>query len=694
MVVELITRFPELLLVKDMLPHRGWYPIHTACAFGASDKVVAVILVGIVRLCFDSPNFLSNVSFLDSFGFSPLFMAAECGNFSHVSLLLHPTLSSTLLHFAPSLLYSAGALVPTKCSILHGAVLANDPRIIRAILNAIPKSKKFLYVPCKLVAQEVMGLLGYYLNSYSPIPVKLCENNNGEFELVSLDDICTDMHTPFDQMILSPLAIAAAVGSSESVGTLLDAGMKDTNNLALRLALFMKHSEITISLLFSQKTDGTIFKATDQSLLDFPVSPYISENLLHCTKIDLERNHLTEIPLSLFQIPVLKHLNLSNNKLTTLPVGDQEVSTSYKPAKWKCRSLESLILNSNDIHSLPEAVWTIPSLEYLDASHNKLKEISPIKFCSHKLSKIDLSYNNLVKIPPFLLTAEEVNLSFNELRSLPIELWYSESIKVLNVSSNCIADFCFAAQDADSMLVSFTTACTKVIDVLKNVPSVGQIGTVSSLSRLELARNKLHTFPKDLACFATHLQHLDISYNQISAIEISLLPPYLTTLIASNCCIALFGSIMSSEELEIYQIRCTSLGIGNKCPHRTHTSLQHLSNLNLSNNKLLNMNFAAADGATSLYPELNVLNLSANELYDTFSPSVKLQSNLFSLDLSGNVQLESIPMELSLLSGSLFYLKLDNLPNLRDPPKHYHDLAVNDLLSYMRSRMERYIYLL
>ena len=687
-VVELITRYPELLLVKDKLPHRGWYPIHSACAFGASDKTVAVILVGIVRLCFDSPNFPSDISFLDPFGFSPLYMAVESDNFSHISLFLHPTLCSAILHFAPSLLYSTSTLVPTKYSILHGAVLADSPRIIRAIMDKIPQSKMFLYVPCKLVARQVMGLLGYYLNSYSPIPVKLCENSNGELELVSLDDI-TDMHTPFDQMVLSPLAIAAAVGSSESVRTLLEAGMKDTNNLALRLALFMKHSEITINLLFSQKTDGTIFKACDRSLLDFPVSPYITEHLFQCTEIDLQMNHLTEIPLSLFQIPVLKDLNLSNNNLTTLPVGKKEVSSSYKPAEWewKCRSLENLILNSNDIHSLPEAVWTIPSLECLGASHNKLKVISQTKLYCHKLSKIDLSYNNLEEVPPFLFTAEEVNLSYNELRSLPIELWYSESIKVLNVSSNCIADICFAVQHAESMLVSFTTACTKVINVMKKVPSVGQIGTVSSLSRLKLARNKLHAFPKDLACFATHLQHLDISYNQISAIEISMLPPYLTTLIANNCCIAQFGSIMSNEELVI---SCTSLGIGNKCPHRAHIFLQHLSNLNLSNNKLLNMNFAAADGTTSLYPELNVLNLSANELYGTFSPSVKLQSNLFSLDLSGNVQLESIPMELSVLYGSLFYLKLDNLPNLRDPPKQYHDLAVNNLLSYMRSRMERY----
>ena len=690
-VMELVTKFPELLLMKDKIPHRGWYPIHTACAFGVSDKIVAIILVGILRLCVGSPNFPDDLSFLDSFGLSPLCMAARCGNLSHVSLFLHPTLISTLLHFTPSVLYGTGTLVPTKYSILHAAVMGNNPKILHAIMDAIPKSKMFLYIPCKLLSTHVMSLLGYYLTSYSQIPMKLCENGSGELELVSLDAV-TVMHTPFDQMVLSPLAVAAALGNTESVGALLDAGMRDTNNLALRFALLMKHSEIIIDLLFYQKTDETIFKAGDKSLLSFPVSPHISKQLLQCTEIDLQRNYLTEIPLSLFQIPMLKHLNVCNNNLTTLPFEEKETSSSYKPAQWgwNCKCLQSLDVSSNAIYSLPDAVWALPNLEHFDASHNRLTEIGPTVYHNNKLSKIDISYNNLKEVAPFLFLSEEVNLSFNELTSLPTELWTSESIKVLNVSANFIEDICFSAHYTESMTVSFTTACTKVIDVMKKVPSVDQIGTISSLSRLELAHNKLRAFPKDLACFATHLQHLDISFNQISAVDISMLPPYLKTLVAKNCCIAQFGGIMNSQEKELYQLRCISLGIGSKCPHRSHTSLQHLSKLDLSNNKLLNMQFAAADGATS-YPELDILNLSANELYGTLSPSVKLLSNLFHLDLSDNAQLESIPMQLSSLYGTLFYLKLKNLPNLRDPPKEYHDLPVNNLLSYMKLRMEKYV---
>jgi len=686
-VEELIAKFPELLLIKDKIPHRGWYPIHTACAYNASDKIVAVILVGIVKISFDSPNLLNNLSFLDAFGYSPLFIAAECANFPHVSLLLHPSLISTLLHYAPSLLYSDGGLTPTKCSVIHAAIFGGNLKIINTIMSKIPKAKMSLGIPCKLTAMYVLSSLGCYLTSYSQLPMKLCENSIGELDLVPSNAV-TLTHTPFTQMVLSPLALAAVLGRTEMVSVLLDDGMKDTNNLGLRLALLMKHSEIAINLLFHNKTDITAFKADGRNLLCFPVSPNLSKRLLQCSEIDLQRNSLTEIPLGLFQIPVLKYLNVSHNNLTALPVGEKEHSTSCKAAEWgwKCESLKYLHVNSNAIYTLPEAVWAIPKLECFDASYNSLKKIGQAKYRGTKLTKINISHNNITEVASFLFLSQIVNLSYNKLTSLPMELWNSKSIKTLNLSHNCIANISFSDYK-EPITVSFTTACTKVITVKKGI-GIEQIGTNSSLSRLELAHNRLCSFPQDLACFATHLQHLDISFNKISAIDISLLPPYLNTLVAKNCYIAAFGSIMSNEERECYYVRCVSLGIGNKCLHRRHSSLQHLTSLNLSNNKLSSMQFTV-NGTTSLYPELTILNLSANELLGEFSPQVKLQNNLFSLDLSDNPHLESIPMELSLLSGTLFSLKLANLPNLRDPPREYHDIPIHSLLSYMNLRMER-----
>ena len=687
-VETLITTFPQLLLMKDKIPYRGWYPIHTACAVNASYKIVAVILVGMIGKHFNSPNLFHNLSFLDSFGYSPLFIASECSNLPHVSVLLHPMLISTILHFVPTLLYNVSGCLCTKCSVMHAAVFGNNLKIITTMMERIPKAKMFLGIPCKMTSLYVSSLLGCYLTSYSHPPMKVCEKSSGELELVSVNAI-THAQKPFNHMSISPLALAAVLGRTEVVAAFLDAGMRDTKNLGLRLALFMKHSEIVINLLFHQRTDKTIFEANGRDLLHFPVSPNISEHLFQCTEINIQRNSLTEIPLGLFQIPVLNHLNASHNNLTTLPIGEKEFDLNFDAAEWgwKCKSLQILNVSYNAICTLPEAVWAIPNLEYFDASYNSIVLIGPAKYCCTKLVRINISHNSLVQVAPFLFSCEEVNLSFNKLRSLPVKLWSSKSIKALNVSNNLIAEICFP-DNSEQLGVSFTSACTKVINV-KKVLGVEQIGASTSLSKLQLADNKLFTFPKDLACFATHLQLLDISFNHISTIDISFLPPYLKTLKATNCHMSHFGSIMNSWEKEVYQIRCISLGIGIRCPHRRHECLQHLSNLKLSNNKLRDMQFVDNSSNNLLYPELTSLYLSANELHGDFSSLVKLQSHLFNLDLSDNPQLESIPMELSLLSDVLCCLKLDNLPRLRDPPKEYHNCHIRELLSYMKQRMEK-----
>ena len=159
-VVELITKFPELLLKKDKIPYRGWYPIHTACAYGAPNKIVAVILIGIVRLCSDSPDLLNNLSFLDSFGLSPLFIAAGCGNVPHVSLFLHPTLRNTLLHFVPSILHNNinDTSVPTKYSVIYAAMLGGNLKVLNDIMNKFLKTKDFLCMPCKLLSAHVLSV--------------------------------------------------------------------------------------------------------------------------------------------------------------------------------------------------------------------------------------------------------------------------------------------------------------------------------------------------------------------------------------------------------------------------------------------------------------------------------------------------------------------------------------------------------
>ena len=687
-VVELINKFPELLLMKDKLPYRGWYPIHTACAFGASDRILAELLIGTMKLCIDMPHELANISFTDMCGQSPFHIAVACGNMSHISLYLNPLLVEALLHFAPSLVAVHTSNVPTTCSVIHTAVLGGNSEIVHTVLGRFPQALIATAYPCKMSMGFMLEHFGLCLNSYSPLPV-ICEQSNGQLNVVPYNEV-SFQDKPFKQLPLSPLAIACALGRTKIATMLIEAGGIKTS-LPLRIAMFMKHDEIIVNLLFHESTR---LIADDKNLTHFPISSVTEKHVIRCTEIDLQKNTLTTLPLSFFQAPLLKHLNVSFNNLSNLPVKRQdEYSAELSKWGWICANLEILDIDHNAIHTLPEVIWAIPKLKWLNASHNCLINISSSKNCSPLLHSINVSHNQLTEVPLILCFSEEVNLSFNYLVSLPVDLWQSKTIKKLNVSNNFIVKLVFSDHSTNNFIssLSFTNIGTEICNH-DNHRSLEQLDSLSSLMKLNLSHNALRSFPIDLVCFATHLQHLDVSFNHFSSLYISMLPPYLIHLRAKKCGIMKFGITVNdtSSPEDTNRQYCLTSAVKTSCPHKVHRTLQYLTSLNLSGNKLTGMQFVCEKSMAPLYPELRSLDLSGNKLRGNFPANIQLQTYLGSLNLSDNPHLESIPMQLSLLSESLFELRLANLPKLRDPPyDYYHDMPTQNVLSYMKLRMQK-----
>ena len=105
------------------------------------------------------------------------------------------------------------------------------------------------------------------------------------------------------------------------------------------------------------------------------------------TKLELQFNHLEAIPASLLELPYLRELNLSHNKLTDLP----------SLPHWSS-SLTTLDLSHNNLSTLPGHPDAC-SLEVLNVSHNKL-DVVPQCICSFlTLCTLDLSYNSIAVIP-------------------------------------------------------------------------------------------------------------------------------------------------------------------------------------------------------------------------------------------------------------------------------------------------------
>ena len=675
--------------MKDKLPYRGWYPIHTACAFGASDKILAEILIGIMSLHVDIPHQFSNITFTDLYGQSPLHIAAASRNLSHVSLCLNSLLTETFLQFAPSLIAAHTSNIPTKCSVIHSAVIGGHNEIVNFLLERFPQALMAIANPCKMIIRHMLERLGHCLNNYSPPPV-ICELSNGELAVVSCDEV-SSLDKPFKHLSLTPLDVACALGRTEITKTLLQAGGIATS-LALQIAVFMKYYDIIAMLLFDESTR---FIADERNLVHFPISPVIEKHVIQCTEIDLQKNALTALPLCFFQAPLLKHLNVSHNSLSLLPVKEQNKNSSgLSQWGWNCASLEILEFHHNAIHSLPEVLWTIPKMKWLDASHNCLLKISSSIQYNAVLHSIDLSHNQLREVPSFLFSSEEVNLSFNQLYSLPVDLWQSKTIKKLNVSNNLITSLICSNHKAGIFIssLSFANIGTQICNRNSYI-NVEELDSISALTKLNLSHNKLESFPIDLVCYATYLQHLDVSFNQFgtSHIDISILPPYLEYFSAKECGLSKFGIDVddpnSQDNTKIHY--CFACATETSCLHKVHRALQHLITLNLSGNKLAKMQFVCGTSMTLLYPKLKSLDLSSNELCGDFSANVHLQRYLGCLNLSDNSHLESIPMQLSLLSETLFDLRLANLPKLRDPPYKYHDMPTQSILSYMKLRMQK-----
>ena len=689
-VLELVSRYPHLLFVKDKLSHRNWYPIHTACAYGASDSIVAVLLVGIVFMYINYKEHDSktkqfcDATFLDTFGRSPLYIAAKSGNLSHISLMTHPLLD-LLYQCVPSLLFLTDGVSPSRVSAVHVAIVQSNKKLLCELLHLFPEAKHVLAYPSIVELKEVLKKM----STDKDFQVTICKNIQGDLILAPFENH-TSVDKSFYEISMSPLALAAALGNESMVESLLQAGALD-DGLAVQFAHFTKHYNIMITILLQQKKLGSSeedFVADGMNLSSLPVSNFVLQYISQYTKIHIQNNKLTKLPIELFQLRMLKELDVSGNMITELP----------KENNWNCSSLKIFYVNHNCLQELPATLWKVPSLKSLFAHSNCIEKITDDDVTDVNIKVINVSCNKLTQVPTFFSSIKKVYISNNMLDSLPENIWLSETIVCLDATSNFIENICFPQKSIDKKqrTESFTSQTRKVSGPDSGVyPSeetsrtkslyTTNVKTASSLSTLKLGNNCLESFPTELICFATYLEELDLSNNKIESVDIRLVPPHIKCLNFRGCMMKNFGFLSDNEKFNgIYETFCYLHG--GICLHKKHTTWNFLTSLNLAENMLTNIDFVEESDETLLYPNLQALNLSANKLSGEFAPNIEMLTRLQSLMLCDNIHLTSLSMKLCQLSESLFSLKLSNLPNLRDPPREYHSGPLKKMFSYMKSR--------
>uniref|UniRef100_T1K991 non-specific serine/threonine protein kinase n=1 Tax=Tetranychus urticae TaxID=32264 RepID=T1K991_TETUR len=431
------------------------------------------------------------------------------------------------------------------------------------------------------------------------------------------------------------------------------------------------------------------------------------------TRLDLSNNNLTSVPFCVFQLPSLRILNLSHNRLTTLPeIEEEKLNTPTS-------SSQELYLQNNRIDLLPHCVFELPSLHLLDLSNNKLTSLPNRLWSAPKLRDLNLSYNLLRELPLKLPSSvssssvESPHLNSSKLSHKDFfgdETCSLKSIEVLNQRS--IKHVNLWNDDVHIVTDTLPEESAEVIKQCK-------------LNNLNLSHNSFFEIPENLACLAVNLSRLNLSYNNLGSMgNAKSYPVSLKHLDLSHNRIHVWPSMGYNDQEEqskhyiCYGIDCSFEQSSSKpsklkrikfCIHKQHNRFTSLKTLILAHNKLVNLIVAnddqialeefepllEADGkahrsqiSRTLFPSLSMLDVSCNFITE-IPPNISELTHLSVLNIAHNPEITRLPPQMGLLS------KLWNLSttgcNLNEPLKSMisgKKYKTMDIIGYLKSILE------
>jgi leucine-rich repeat protein SHOC2 len=251
------------------------------------------------------------------------------------------------------------------------------------------------------------------------------------------------------------------------------------------------------------------------------------------TEFNAGFNKLCSLPPSLTTYRNLRTLHLNHNLFEDLP---EELATLTE--------LRELDLSSNPLRCFPRVLLRMPHLEVLHLDQTGLEEI-PSEFQPGALVHLSLARNKITSIPDTLFSQgsslrvlrlqqnrlkglpasmagldaiEELDLSYNELESLPDELGQLKRLKLFDLQGNR----------------------------LRTLPRT--VGQLTALLRLTLHENQLTALPDSIGQLAS-LERLDASHNALRA-----LPE------AIDCWRAMHWPVLSENQLTSLAAQCPVAG--------------------------------------------------------------------------------------------------------------------------------------
>ncbi|XP_050114176.1 receptor-like protein 6 isoform X4 [Malus sylvestris] len=402
---------------------------------------------------------------------------------------------------------------------------------------------------------------------------------------------------------------------------------------------------------FSMAKNLTLINLSDNQLTGQITSSHW-EKLTNLVSLDLRNNLLNgTIPPSVFSLPMLQKLQLSNNQfsgrlhgsanisvLDTLDLSSNKLEGLIPMSIFNFRELKILLLSSNNFSgSFPlNSLQQLRNLSKLDLSYSSLSinyNSSSSSFSSYpRITTLKLASGKLGVFPDFLRNQSQLvylDLSVNQIHGeIPNWIWKLSSLRQLNLSCNSLVNL-------QSPFLNLTSNLY-VLDLHSNqlqgqIPMLPRLTTYMDYSRnnfsssipanigdflmytvfFSLASNKLNGSIPESMCKAPYLQVLDLSNNSLSGP----IPQCLTTI--------------SSGTLAILNLRRNRLNGSVPDGFPQHCSLR---TLDLNGNQIEGK-FPKFLGNCRM---LEVLNIGNNQIRDTYPCLLKNISSLRVLVLRSN----------------------------------------------------------
>lgn len=353
---------------------------------------------------------------------------------------------------------------------------------------------------------------------------------------------------------------------------------------------------------------------------------------------------LAEQPSTIsFHLSRLENLDLSHNKLASLPFGLNQ----------NMQLLRKLVLSHNDLTNLPSCVFTCSKiLEWVDLSHNNIRNVqTPGNHVTSFVQHLDLSYNLIEEFPecvsegfPFLT---HLDLSHNYIKNLP----------------------------SDKMLESVEEGETRL-----NVK-------LSKLQTLNLCHNLIETVPASFLSRLINLETFRASHNGLKSLPDSS-APFLTKLgvvkLSHNNLVEKEPIFVSKFVIYLRNVHTVDVSRNNlkSIASPSKWTSQRLRDLNISGNEIRSIDLTEA---ATKWSHLTRLDISDNNLRK-IPPGVGELKSLGQLNISGNTKINVLPDEMGNLSKLWEFLhtgvKLDlNGSLLRG--------RTRDLVGHLHARLKR-----